>query len=187
MSPWRASTISAWLTALILTAPTPAQPSPPDLSVITYNIRAGFGPASHEAAEVPARLQSIAALISSEEADVVLLQEVDCNTTRSGEIDEAATLADLSSMNVFFAPAIPLQGGSFGVALLANWDIESAEGHPLFNPDYSESHPEYPDYFSEQRVALVADLVSGERRLHVITTHLGLTPDQREQQILQIC
>jgi endonuclease/exonuclease/phosphatase family metal-dependent hydrolase len=57
---------------------------------------------------------------------------------------------------------------------------------PLYKPDYRQSHPQYPDYFSEQRVLLVAPVKVGNRQIHVLVTHLGLTVDQRERQVREI-
>jgi endonuclease/exonuclease/phosphatase family metal-dependent hydrolase len=154
---------------------------------MTYNIRAGlgFGSARTES-DMGTRLGEIADVIRAADADVVLLQEVDQGVQRTGEIDEPAVLADLLEMNHAFAPAIELQGGRYGVALLTRWEIASQSVHLLFQPNLSETHPDLPDYFSEQRVAQIAQLVSGELTLTVVNTHLGLTKEQRTQQLGEI-
>src|SRR5512134_1303930 len=57
--------------------------------VLVYNMHAG-----KDAAGVD-NLTRIASLVDSVSADIVLLQEVDRNTTRSGRVDQPAMLARL--------------------------------------------------------------------------------------------
>lgn len=158
-----------------------------ELTVMTYNIRVGVGPGRAISPElVGENLDRIAEVIRASGADVVLLQEVDQGVVRSGGIDETRHLSDALRMNVCFAPALEFGGGHYGIALLTTWEIVESGAVPLFRPDYSESHPEYPEHFSEQRVALIARLASGERTITAIDTHLGLTADQRDRQLAEI-
>lgn len=169
-------------------AQAPAQVAPPvTLTVMTYNIRAGLGPpAPGQRPDVVANLDRVASVVREAGADVVLLQEVDRGVERSARVDEAASLAERLGMDHVFAPALEIGGGDYGVALLTTWDIASHEVIRLFRPDYTRTYPGRPEHFSEQRVALVAQIASGDAQVTVVNTHLGLTADQRRRQLLQI-
>ncbi len=56
-------------------------------------------------------------------ADLVVLQEVDVGTTRSGEVDQCTYFAEGLEMQALFARAVSLQGGEYGVALLSRWPV----------------------------------------------------------------
>ncbi|MCC6547255.1 endonuclease/exonuclease/phosphatase family protein [Candidatus Sumerlaeota bacterium] len=158
------------------------------LRVVTYNIRGGMGTGDKSQPPVSAQdnLPKIADFLRVENADIVLLQEVDVNVKRSGSIDEVAALAKELKFSGYFAPAIDLQGGHFGVAMLSRWPITDSRHEMLFKPDYSNHTPKYPDYYEEQRVLLVAHVESPMGPVAVLCTHLGLTSDQREKQLQRI-
>jgi endonuclease/exonuclease/phosphatase family metal-dependent hydrolase len=105
---------------------------------------------------------------------------------RTGSIDEAAILAEQLGMHHAFAPAIPLQGGEYGIAILSRMPIASPESVALPFTDYSRRLPNLPGYFSEPRVAQIVRVASGELELSVINTHLGLTRDQRMDQLEEV-
>jgi endonuclease/exonuclease/phosphatase family metal-dependent hydrolase len=170
----------ALMAALTLMAPAQVE-----LVVMTYNIRAGKGDDGSNQ-DPRAGLAQIADVIRAQDADIVLLQEVDRNVERTGNIDEAAILADELGMDHAFAPAIPLQGGEYGIAILSRLPIASPESVALPFTDYSQSHPDLPAFYSEPRVAQVVRVASGELALSVINTHLGLTRDQRMDQLEKV-
>ncbi len=158
-----------------------------EVTVMTYKIRVGLGLKGSRSGHDPTEnLAAIAEVIRDSGAAIVLLQEVDRGVERTGGIDEAALLAQHLAMDHAFAPAIEHQGGHYGIAILASGEILDQQVHLLFRPDHSETHPELPVYFSEQRVAQVARVRVGESEVTVINTHLGLTQEQRDHQLEQL-
>ncbi len=164
---------------------------PLPLKVMTYNIRIGIGGGEWHTDPQRITLEPVARLIEEYAPAIVGLQEVDQFRRRSGGMNQPAWMADRLGMNVAFAPAYTVPTGGptdehYGVALLTRAPILPTQRVPLYKPDYRQSHPEYPDYYSEQRVLLVAPVKIGGRQIHVLVTHLGLTSDQRERQVREI-
>ncbi len=87
------------------------------IRVLVYNIHAGKDARGVE------NLQGVVALIRETRADVVLLQEVDRGTRRSGVVDQPAVLAVGSGFHVAFGSALDYDGGKYGVATLSRWPI----------------------------------------------------------------
>ncbi|HMX61601.1 MAG TPA: endonuclease/exonuclease/phosphatase family protein [Candidatus Sumerlaeota bacterium] len=187
---WRSAALFALLVLLVGCATANKEGARHDgpLRVVTYNIRGGMGTGDKSRPPVKAgdQIPLIADFLREESADFVFLQEVDQNVQRSGSIDETALLAKSLNFHGQFAPAIPLQGGHFGVAILSRWPIVDSRVEPLFKPDYSAHVPRYPDYYEEQRVLLIVHVDTPRGRVALLCTHLGLTADQREKQFAQI-
>jgi len=140
---------TSWLLVCLLVAGCATAPVPRDLRVLVYNIHAG------KDASGTVNLQRVADVIASTNADIVLLQEVDRMTTRSGGVDHLAELERLTKMHSVFGKAIDFQGGQYGIAILSRWPITTSEtislrGSPI-----------------EARVALAAQT----NGLRVINTH----------------
>jgi endonuclease/exonuclease/phosphatase family metal-dependent hydrolase len=92
------------------------------LKVMNYNIK-------H--AELSS-LESIAGVINAQSPDIVVLQEVDVLTNRSGRVDQAARLGQLTDMYYSFQPALlSYDGGQYGLALLSRYPILSSQRIPL--------------------------------------------------------
>ena len=85
--------------------------------VLVYNIHAG------KDARGVDNLQGVIALIRETGADLVLLQEVDQGTRRSGVVDQPAVLSVGSGFHVAFGSALDYDGGKYGVATLSRWPI----------------------------------------------------------------
>lgn len=83
------------------------------ITVISYNIHHGAG------LDGKLDLQRIADVIKRENPDIVAFQEVDVNVKRSGKIDEAKILGELTGYKSFFGKSIPLTGGAYGNAIIA--------------------------------------------------------------------
>ena len=82
--------------------------------VLVFNIHAG------KDAKGVDNLQAVADLVKTTHADLVLLQEVDRGTTRSGRVDQIDRLAGLARYAHAFAPSlVSFQGGQYGIAALA--------------------------------------------------------------------
>jgi endonuclease/exonuclease/phosphatase family metal-dependent hydrolase len=96
-----------------------------EVTVLVYNIHAGTDTARQS------NLARVAELVRRTGADLVLLQEVDRNTQRSGPTDQPAVLARLTGYSVAFGRTIGFQGGDYGIALLSRWPIRRDTLIPL--------------------------------------------------------
>lgn len=124
------------------------------LRVLTYNIHHGQG------VDGKVDLARIANVIRSASPDIVAIQEVDQNVTRSGSIDQPAELARLTDMQVAFGGNITLQGGEYGNAILSKLPFLSYRNHLLPNLDKGE-----------QRGLLVAQIRVKRQVVSFISTH----------------
>jgi endonuclease/exonuclease/phosphatase family metal-dependent hydrolase len=132
-------------------AAAPAQSHHPDvLRIVDWNIKAARD----------SSLDAISARVGSFEPDLVVLQEVDMNTRRSGMTDQPAVLSDALGLDYAFAPTIPWQGGKYGIAMLSRVPFMALERIPLSNADAEEP-----------RTALEASLCVDNACVHVIDHH----------------
>ena len=145
--------------------------APRTARVLVYNIHAG-----KDAGGVD-NLERVAALIDSVKADIVLLQEVDRNTTRSGKVDQPATLARLTGFNVAFGKSLDFQGGQYGIAVMSRWRITADTTVPL------PIEPPQPRAGSggsyEPRAAIRAVIAAPGGSLAIVNTHLDASADDR--------
>jgi len=95
------------------------------ITVLSYNIHHGAG------MDGKIDLERIARVIQSASPDLVSLQEVDRKTQRSGGVDEAQTLADLTGMSFVFGSAMDYQGGKYGNAILSRLPVGASGHHAL--------------------------------------------------------
>lgn len=95
------------------------------LRVVSYNIHAGRG------MDKRIDLPRIAEVLRQINADVILLQEVDMGTKRSGSVMQAAELANLLGMNFYFAKAMDYDGGEYGNAILSRHPFAQTSTLPL--------------------------------------------------------
>ena len=102
------------------------------VKVLTYNI--------HHAEGTDGRidLERIAGIIRAESPDVVCLQEVDQNMSRTKGLDIPALLAAKLGMNVAFGPNLEIQGGHYGNATLTPHEILKQENYSLPAPEGGE-------------------------------------------------
>lgn len=156
----------------------PAPPAERTVTVLVYNIRAGKDLAGAE------NLPRVAELVRGTGADLVLLQEVDRNTQRSGPADQPAVLARLTGYSVAFGRTIGFQGGDYGVALLSRWPIRRDTLIPLL----VTAPPGRTTENREQRGVLVAVVDAPGGPLAVLNTHLDHTGDDvwRMQEIATV-
>jgi len=145
-----------------------APAAPPSVRVLVYNIHAG-----KDAAGQP-NLERVAALITSTAADVVLLQEVDRGTKRSGNVDQIATLGRQTGYSTAFGRSLDYDGGLYGIAALARGRIVNPETESLpIEPPQARAGGSY-----EPRAALM--LVASTRLgpLPTLNTHLDASRDE---------
>tara|TARA_R110002126_G_scaffold12416_9_gene54014 strand:+ start:4197 stop:5024 length:828 start_codon:yes stop_codon:yes gene_type:complete len=115
-------------TALLLLACTACASSPDDsleLTVLSYNIKRGYGN------DGVTDLTRAAELIRRLDPDLVALQEIDNGCTRSGGIDQMAELEKLTGMHAAFGAFMPYQGGEYGMGLLSRYPILESTNHVL--------------------------------------------------------
>lgn len=137
------------------------------LRVLVYNIHAG-----KDAAGVH-NLARVAELVRETDADLVLLQEVDRGTERSGREDQLGELSRLTGLAGAFGRTLDYQGGEYGIAVLARWPILRDSLHPLrVEPVQQRAGGSY-----EPRGALQAMLASPHGTVHLLNTHLDASRD----------
>lgn len=131
----------------------------PALRVVSYNIRHGRG------MDGEVNLERTAAVLRELTPDVVALQEVDNQVTRSGGTDQAAVLGGLLGMEHAFGSFMDYQGGQYGMAILSR--------HPIVRVD-----PVTLPEGNEPRVALAVELeMPGGRRIMVVSVHFDWVAD----------
>jgi endonuclease/exonuclease/phosphatase family metal-dependent hydrolase len=146
------------------------------LRVMTYNIHAGKDAAQEH------NLERVAQVIREAAADVVLLQEIDRGTERSGREDQIATLARLTAMNGAFAKSLDYQGGEYGIAVLSRFPLDSIGViHLEVQPPQERSGGAY-----EPRVGLHVSARTPRGDVHIVNTHLdpAAQPTYRHQEII---
>jgi endonuclease/exonuclease/phosphatase family metal-dependent hydrolase len=132
-------------------------------TIVSFNIRAGTDLAGEPS------LDRVAALLDSLDAAVVLLQEVDRGTRRSGGVDQLAELRRLTGMHGVFGRAIDFDGGEYGIAMLSRWPILESAVVPLrAELPRGLTHEAY-----EARILLHVLLDSPWGALPVLNTHLS--------------
>jgi len=134
------------------------------LRLFSYNIHHGEGE------DGVVDLDRTGDVIAAADPDLVALQEVDKNTTRSGYVDQAKVLAQRLGMEYRFMKNLDYQGGEYGNALLSRYPIQATYLHPL------------PANGGEPRGALeevveVLDLYGRTNSLSFISLHLDHLSD----------
>ncbi len=95
------------------------------LKILSYNIKHGRG------MDGKVDLLRISKVIGALSPDLVTLQEVDKNCTRSGSIDLTQELAGILKMEGRFGKFMDFQGGQYGMAVLSRFPIISHQVHVL--------------------------------------------------------
>ena len=130
--------------------------------VLVYNIHAG-----KDAGGRP-NLEDVAALVRTLSADVVLLQEVDRGTKRSGGVDQLQVLMDRTKFGGVFGRSLDYDGGAYGIAALARDGFGYEETLPLpVTPVQARAGGSH-----EPRAALITVVRTRLGRWQAITTHL---------------
>src|SRR4051794_20293967 len=129
------------------------------LRVLTWNLWWQYGPWE-------ARLPAIARTLATLDADVIALQEVWHDGTRS----QAAELAEPLGLHQVYASRVEMDGVQFGNAILSRWPISFHETMPL----------PAPDDVNELRLVLRADIDGRRGPLQVFPPHLNWRFDQSE-------
>ncbi|MBE2185207.1 MAG: endonuclease/exonuclease/phosphatase family protein [Rhodothermales bacterium] len=140
----------------------PMRPALPPLRMATFNIHAGKDTGGTD------NLDRLAAWVRAERPDVLLLQEVDVETTRSGGVDQPARIVDAVGGHIAFGKTLDFQGGQYGIAVWSRFPIRRhALRHLPIDPPQARAGGSY-----EPRGALVVEIDAPGRRLTVVNTHL---------------
>lgn len=139
-----------------------------EIRVLTWNIHHGVG------MDGKLDLERIAKIISDHHPDLVLLQEVDKNCTRSGKTDQSAEIARLTQMKVVFGKAMDLQGGEYGQAILSRTDLADLKIHPLPSQ-------------GEPRIAVSAVTETPVGKITIASVHLDFEDEARQNAQAQVC
>ena len=130
--------------------------------VLVFNIHAGKDAGGR------ANLDDVASLVRSTSADVVLLQEVDRGTARSGKVDQLQVMSAATGFDRAFGRSLDYDGGLYGIAALSRARLEDAETIPLpTTPAQARAGGAV-----EPRAALVATTRTPLGTLRLMTTHL---------------
>ncbi len=140
----------------------PFQRHAPVLNVLVYNIHAG-----KDAAGQP-NLQQVADLVRSTRADVVMLQEVDRGTRRSGNVDQLQALIEGTGLAGVFGRTLDYDGGTYGIAMLSRRGFLYDNTFPLaVTPVQARAGGSH-----EPRGALLTVAATRAGRWYAMTTHL---------------
>ncbi len=136
------------------------------LKILSYNIHHANPPSKANVID----LNAIAAVIKNSNADIVGLQEVDINVSRSEHTDQAKKLAELTGMKYyFFSKGIDLEKGEYGTAILSKYPIENTEHHYLPMPVKSEM----------RSLGIAKIKLPSKKIIYFANTHLDLKNENR--------
>ncbi|MFQ5507780.1 MAG: endonuclease/exonuclease/phosphatase family protein [Leptospirillia bacterium] len=137
--------------------------------IMTYNVHGCVGMDGKHAPE------RIARVIARHAPDVVALQELDEGRPRSGGMDQAHRIAALLEMTYHFHPAMHLEEGRYGNAVLTHL--------PMF-PVRADRLPGLDDRPGlEPRGAIWTGIDWDGTAFQLINTHLGLRARERQVQV----
>lgn len=151
---------------------------PQPVRVLVFNIHAG------KDAKAVDNLEQVARLVTTTRADLVLLQEVDRGTTRSGHVDQIERLATATGYSPAFAPSlVSYQGGQYGIAALARERVGYHATIPLVvTPVQTRAGGS-----REPRVALLAYATVRGASWRFVNTHVDPADrDARAQELQQV-
>jgi len=138
------------------------------LRVLVFNIHAGKDAAGKD------NIADLATLIRTTRADVILLQEVDRGTNRSGKIDQVQALMGATRFSGVFGRSLDYDGGQYGIAAFARRGFVFNETIDLpVTPVQTRAGGSH-----EPRAALLASAITREERLQVLTTHLDPSAEE---------
>jgi len=147
--------------------------APQPLRVLVFNIHAGKDAAGSS------NLDRVAGVIKSTRADLVLLQEVDRFTARSGQVDQVAVLQKATAYDAAFGPSLlHYDGGEYGIAVLTRSNIAFQSTTPLtVTPPQTRAGGS-----QEPRIALLVFTPLADATWHAVNTHLDPAEGTARQQ-----
>ena len=145
------------------------------ITVMSYNVKY-CSPYNSSTPDVDA----IAEVISQADPDIVFLQELDRNTTRSGKVDQLALLSTKTNLPyTFYGKAIDYQGGESGLGILSRYSLSDPQRFDLPRVELGDTYVSY-------RILLKAYITVNEKKITIACTHLELTQENRDLQAPEI-
>ena len=153
----------------VLDGPAETETPPGHLKVMSYNV--------HSCGGMDGRIspRRIARIIAQQAPDIVALQELDCGRARSRGEDQANMIAELLEYHVVFCPTVTAGSERYGHAVLSRWPLETVK--------VAELPSRVGGIWPEKRGAVWTRLRFHGSPLHVVATHLGLSPGERRMQM----
>ncbi|MFQ1042136.1 endonuclease/exonuclease/phosphatase family protein [Gilliamella sp. CG16] len=103
----------------------------PEITIANFNIAGGLR--KHKV-----NLDLVANAIKAMDADIITLEEVDQNTTRSDGLDQAKVIAEKTGMYYLFGKATDMKGGNYGNAILSKYPIVKSKTFLLPSGDFEQ-------------------------------------------------
>lgn len=146
------------------------------LNIMTFNL--GMGDKNPNWQDRTGARQ--AEYIKSQKADIVFLQEVDINTKRSGQVNQAEAIARLSGLShSVFGKHQDFQGGQYGLAVVSRFPLFDVRTYPIPYPDWwwlPTKWPKPQDMVVMTMQVNLDSLVAG-RTIQLIANHWPSDPD----------
>jgi endonuclease/exonuclease/phosphatase family metal-dependent hydrolase/glycosyltransferase involved in cell wall biosynthesis len=136
------------------------------ICLVTYNVHSCIG---LDGRLSPAR---IARVLAATKPDIVALQELDVKRLRSGFADQVAEIARVIEMEFQFHSNVSVAGEQYGSAILSRFPLRIIRSGGLPTPAHREP-----------RGVLWVEVNVGDELVQVMTTHLGLSTEEREAQV----
>jgi len=154
---------------------------------MTYNVRHCSG------MDNVVNIKRTAGVISAQEPDVCAIQELDSMVSRSGKTYQINGLARFSGLKyAYFAKAIPLSGGAYGVGIISKTPALSVKKIPLPGTEarvllivefedyvYACTHFDLDDNERMNSVELVKQEIKGWRKPFIIAGDWNDTPTSK--------
>lgn len=135
------------------------------VKILTYNIHHANPPSEPNKIDI----EAIAKVINESGAEIVGIQEVDINVSRSEMMNQAEKLSELTGMDYFFSKGIDLEKGYYGTLILSKHKIIGKRRYDLPMPVKSEN----------RSLAIVDVELPGEKTISFANTHLDLKEENR--------
>ncbi|GEM68268.1 endonuclease [Sphingobacterium mizutaii NBRC 14946 = DSM 11724] len=135
------------------------------VKILTYNIHHANPPSTPGKIDI----EAIAKVINDSKADIIGIQEVDINVSRSEMVNQAEKLAELTGTEYFFSKGIDLEKGYYGVLILSKHKIVGKRRYDLPMPVKSEN----------RSLAIVDVELPGGKTVSLANTHLDLKEENR--------
>lgn len=135
------------------------------VKILTYNIHHANPPSTPGKIDI----EAIAKVINDSKADIIGIQEVDINVSRSEMVNQAEKLAELTGTEYFFSKGIDLEKGYYGVLILSKHKIVGKRRYDLPMPVKSEN----------RSLAIVDVELPGGKTISLANTHLDLKEENR--------
>lgn len=121
--------------------------------------------------------------IKNKKADIVFLQEIDINTQRSGQVNQAEAIARLSGLSHWeFGKHQDFQGGQYGLAVVSRFPLFDVRIYPIPYPDWwwlPTKWPKPQDMVVMTMQVNLDSLVAG-RIIQLIANHWPSDPREGE-------